>query len=200
MGMVISEKQLTVDSTTIHYLEAGPDDGKAVLVLHGMKFQAETWRELGTIDLLADAGFNVIALDLPGFGKSAPSDMAPDSVLSLFIKETGLDRPVLIGPSMGGRVSLEFSLDHPEQVGGLVLVGAVGVPENQARLSEITVPCLVVWGSEDAISAPANADILIDGIKDSRKVVIDGAPHPCYLDQPGNWHDGLLLFLKERFS
>ncbi|HIJ80033.1 MAG: alpha/beta hydrolase [Desulfobulbaceae bacterium] len=199
MGTIISEKRLTIEGATVHYLEAGPDNGQAVIMLHGMKFQAETWRELGTLALLAAEGFHVIALDLPGFGKSAPSEMAPDRLLRLFIEQSGFDAPVLVGPSMGGRVCLEFALAHPHQVGGLVLVGAVGVAENQARLERITVPCLVVWGSEDAVSSPANADILTDAIKDARQVMINGAPHPCYLDQPGLWHDALLLFLKERF-
>ncbi|MDH5525646.1 MAG: alpha/beta hydrolase [Desulfobulbaceae bacterium] len=199
MGTKISERELSFDNTVIHFLEAGPVNGKAVIMLHGMKFQAETWRELGTMAILAEAGFHVIALDLPGFGKSPQSEMKHDAVLSCFIEKMGLDCPVLVGPSMGGRVSLEFGLDHPGQVGGLVLVGAVGVPENQARLGEITVPCLAVWGSEDAISSPANADILTAAIDDARKVIIDGAAHPCYLDQPGNWHGALLSFLKEFF-
>jgi abhydrolase domain-containing protein 14 len=93
-------------------------------------------------------------------------------------------------------VSLEFCLNHPELAGGLVLVGAVGVQENKERLSLINLPTLIVWGGEDAISPIENGKILNDSITSSLFHVIDGAPHPCYLDQPDEWHRVLLSFLE----
>jgi len=184
---------------TLHCLASGPAAGQAIVMLHGMKFQAETWRELGTIALLARQGYRVFALDLPGFGKSSACNAATDTVLAEFLLAAGLNNPVLVGPSMGGRVSLEFSLGHPEQIGGLVLVGAVGVRENMARLGRLRLPCLVVWGGEDAVSPIENADILAENIPGARKVIIAGAPHPCYLAEPRSWHNAILTFMKERF-
>ncbi len=195
----ITAKEFSCMGNAVHYLEAGPNEGQAVLMLHGMKFKARTWQDLGTIDLLAEAGYRVIALDLPGFGNSPAGEATPDDVLVEAVAALNLGKPVLVGPSMGGRVSLEFALDHQELVGGLVLIGAVGVEENKSRLSSLTMPVQIVWGGEDAISPLVNGELLAKEIDSAAFTVLDGAPHPCYLDQPQAWHDLLISFLKERF-
>ncbi len=194
MGNIV-ERTITVQGCTVHYLEVGAPGGRDVLLLHGMKFSAATWQELGTLDRLADAGWHAIALDMPGFGGSPPCDLGTGEVLAAVITGLGLQRPVLVGPSMGGRIVLEFVPDHPGLAGGMVLVGAVGVEENRDRLAEIRLPTLIVWGGEDAVSPVANSDILASEIAGARKMVIDGAPHPCYLESPDTWHAALLDFL-----
>lgn len=181
----------------IHCMEAGDASGQDIVLLHGMKFKAQTWKELGTLDVLADAGKHAIALDLPGFGESPECPSTPDQVLADFISHKKLNKPVLIGPSMGGRVCLEFCLNHPGVFGALVLVGAVGVQENKDRLSEINIPTFIVWGSEDAISPIENGKLLSTTISSSSLCVIEGAPHPCYLDQPDVWHRELVGFLEK---
>jgi pimeloyl-ACP methyl ester carboxylesterase len=105
-----------------------------------MKFQAETWRALGTLDALAELGLHVLAVDMPGYGKSETSEVAPGTVLVSLYQRFGLAQAVLIGPSMGGRIALEFAIAHPEMIAGLVLVGAVGVKENRTALARITAP------------------------------------------------------------
>jgi len=137
---------------------------------------------------------------MPGFGKSPSSALEPGAALESFIAAKGLHKPVLVGPSMGGRIALEFVLRQQNLVGGLVLVGAVGVRENQDQLENIKVPTLIVWGSEDKISPLVNSEILHKSIAGSHKVVIDGAPHPCYLEQPDIWHSALIDFFKKNQS
>lgn len=44
---------------------AHPSAASNVLLLHGAKYSAQTWQDLGTLVLLADAGFRVAAVDLP---------------------------------------------------------------------------------------------------------------------------------------
>ena len=195
----IEEKQINAGECTVHYLEAGSRQGRSMVLLHGMKFQAETWRELKTIETLAGAGFHVIALDMPGFGKSAACNCAAGEVLRNFLVAKELGKPVLVGPSMGGRICLEFAIDFPEMTGGLVLVGAVGVEENRKRLAGLKMPCLIVWGGEDAISPIENGRLLHKEIKHSQFLVLEGAPHPCYLEKTEQWHSALLVFLKEYF-
>ncbi len=191
----IVSKNIDTSSCTLHYLESGNPDDKSVILLHGMKFQATTWQELGTLDKFATAGYHPVAVDMPGFGQSAACEADQDTVLDEFITQMKFDRPALIGPSMGGRIALEFAINHPDTLSGLILVGAVGVEENKQRLSEITMPVLIIWGGEDKISPIDNSDILLNGIKDAKRLIIEGAPHPCYLDQPDNWHQAVLDFL-----
>ena len=191
----IISKTIDVASCRLHYLEAGQAAGKDVVLLHGMKFQAATWQELGTLDKLSAAGYHPLAVDMPGFGESPACDEEADKVLAEWITRSELDRPVLIGPSMGGRIALEFALNHPGILAGLILVGAVGVEENKERLSQLDLPVLIVWGGEDQISPLANSDTLLENISGAKRLIIEGAPHPCYLDQADRWHTAVLDFL-----
>ncbi len=146
------------------------------------------------MNVLGDAGYDVTAIDMPGFGLTKKCGMGPDAVLEKFLEVEGLRKPVLVGPSMGGRISLNFALDHPGLVGGLVLIGCVSVEENRDRLSTIKVPTLIVWGSNDHIAPLSNAELLHSEIKGSRLLIIDGARHPAYLDNPVLWHSELTGF------
>jgi len=193
----VKERRVAAGGCEIHCLEAGPPGGRDIVLLHGMKFQAQTWKELGTLDVLAGTGKHAVALDLPGFGASPVCESRPGQLLADFFTGMKLVKPVVIGPSMGGRVALEFCLDHPALVGALVLVGAVGVQENRERLSAVRVPTLIVWGGADAVSPIANGRLLHEQIAASSFFVIDGAPHPCYLDQPAIWHRELVSFLEK---
>jgi abhydrolase domain-containing protein 14 len=160
-----------------------------------MKFQAETWRELGTLGQLAGQGLRVLAVDLPGFGRSPAHPLPQGEVVHRLLDKLDIDRAVLVGPSMGGRVAMEYAIAHPERLAGLVLVGAVGVADNRADLGRITVPVLVVWGSEDQVAPLADSDTLLAELPQARREILAGAPHPCYLDQPERWHEVLRAFL-----
>ena len=172
---------------------------KPIILLHGAKFEADTWLQLGTLGRLVEAGHPVHALDMPGFGKSESCAAQETDVIAAYIRQENLERPVIIGPSRGGRYALEFSFAHPDLVGGLVLVGTVGVQEHSSRFKDIPVPCLLVWGSEDSISDPENGHFLKQEIPDAKLVILEGAPHPCYLEKTEQWHQTLLAFLDERF-
>lgn len=195
----IRERHLQTLESDIHILEAGMPGGLDIILLHGMKFQAETWRQLKTLEQLAAAGHHALAVDMPGFGRSPASSEQPESVLYEVIGREKLTRPVLLAPSMGGCICLDFAINHQELVGGLVLIGAVGVQENKEKLAAITIPCLIVWGGDDRISPLANGELLARKIGGARLVVIDQAPHPCYLEQPEIFHRELLAFLAEGF-
>ncbi len=186
---------ITVGSCALHLLVAGKQGARDIVLLHGLKFQAATWQELGTLNVLAANGCHAIALDMPGFGKSPTCDEEPAAVLGGVIDRKTAGKSVILGPSMGGRIALEFVIAHPQQVSALVLVGAVGVEENRKRLAEIKVPTLLIWGGEDQISPLDNSDILLAEIAGSARRVIKGASHPCYLDKPETFHAAVLDFL-----
>ncbi|MCF8104688.1 MAG: alpha/beta hydrolase [Desulfohalobiaceae bacterium] len=196
---------LTPDQTTagpcrINRIRHPAAGKKPVIFLHGASFEAQTWLNLGTLDLLKDNGYPVHALDMPGFGRSEPCAAAETEIIQAYISAENLEKPVIVGPSRGGRYALETYFAHPEGIGGLVLVGSVGIAENESRFKDIRVPCLLVWGSEDTVSNPENGRFLDREIPDSKLVILDGAPHPCYLEKADPWHKSLLSFLREKFG
>ena len=107
---VIIEQQIDCGGHPVHSLQAGPDSGPVILLLHGMKFQAATWQETGTLLKLAEAGYRSVAVDMPGFGRTAASDIKPAAVIKGVLNGISRDKAILIGPSMGGRIALNFTL------------------------------------------------------------------------------------------
>ncbi len=87
----------------ITYLEAGPADAVPVVFLHGIGGGARGF--LPQLDGLRGA-YRAIAWDMPGHGGSTPLELVSvDSLtaaLAGFLRELGLDRPVLVGHSLGG--------------------------------------------------------------------------------------------------
>ncbi|MFW6415703.1 MAG: alpha/beta fold hydrolase [Thermodesulfobacteriota bacterium] len=191
----LKEKNIPVQDCQVYCLQNTQGSGKDVLLLHGAKFSASTWQELGTLDVLVDAGHRVHALDMPGYGKSPKCGSNPPALLQEIIAAEGMQSPVVIGPSLGGAYSLALYFSASRKTGGLVLVGTVGVDKLKNRIREIDVPCLVVWGDRDQVSTLDNAYFLDKEIKDSKLVILENAKHPCYLDQPKRWHEELLNFL-----
>ena len=96
----------------------------AVVLLHGFMGAANDW---GGIVPALNEKFYCIAVDLPGHGLSTglPSESytiegASWGLLDL-IRRAGIQRPVIVGYSMGGRLALYFALRHPEWCSGLFL-------------------------------------------------------------------------------
>ncbi len=98
----------TPDGTTIYWDEAGKsvnDDDGAVLLVHGITENSLFWKPVA--DLLSPSG-RVVWLDLRGHGKSGDADnydmasMASD--VAAVAAAAGLDRPHLVGHSLGGIV------------------------------------------------------------------------------------------------
>jgi 3-oxoadipate enol-lactonase len=108
----------------VHVLER---DGRrpAVLHVHGYCQSSEYWRP--TVERLAGAGRQAVALDLPGFGGSS-SEAGPYTMegyadtLASFVTSRGLAPIVLVGGSMGGVVAQHLVLRHAKLVSGLLLV------------------------------------------------------------------------------
>lgn len=172
---------------------------KELVLLHGSSFTADTWSDIGTLGLLAESGYSFLALDVPGFGKSGRCAQEADTLLAAVIEAAGLDRPVVVGPSMGGRIALAMAVRNPELPGGLVLVGAAGVARFADLLHRITVPTLVVWGGADTICPVANGVLLQEKIAGAELTILEGAPHPCYLEKTDEWHRLLLDYLEKSF-
>lgn len=106
--------------------EAGPPDGPPVVAVHGLG--ASKVSLLPAVAGLAAAGHRVLALDLPGFGASDPAgdgrythEVFAEAVLAT-LNAAGIERAVLVGNSLGGRVVVELALAQPDRVAGLALL------------------------------------------------------------------------------
>jgi pimeloyl-ACP methyl ester carboxylesterase len=113
---------VTANGCPTAYLDAGPREGRPLLLLHGLGATNASLLPL-LWELAAD--HRVIAPDLPGFGASgAPrGSYAPATYVPWALdlcRRLGIEQPVAIGNSMGGRIALELGLQRPEMLSGVV--------------------------------------------------------------------------------
>ena len=190
------ERYCVIDGAKIHYLEAGEISNQDILFLHGMKFSAETWNDLGTLNFFEAEGFHPVAVDLPGFGKSEELAMEKAIVLMAIINGLELAEPFVVAPSFSGGYSLPVVADSPSTLSGFVAVAPTNIPEYAEKLKGNTLPALAIWGGNDDIVPIENADLLCRSMLTIRKVVFKDAGHPCYMTETNAFHNHLLEFFR----
>lgn len=119
------------DGQRVSWVEGGPADGEAVVLLHGGGADNAMLSWGPALAVLVDAGYHVIAPDHPGYGESPRSrnyaTMANQiAYVNSFLDTLGLDSYDLIAVSMGGAMAIGHTLAHPDRVRRLVLVASYG--------------------------------------------------------------------------
>ncbi|MFM8499739.1 MAG: alpha/beta fold hydrolase [Chakrabartia sp.] len=125
---------------TVHVRDQGVRTGRALVLIHGSNASLHTWEPWVT---RLQSQYRIITLDLPGHGLTGAHpngryDM--DSyvdVVDQVMQRLGVPHAVLAGNSMGGGVSWNYALSHPEKVDALVLVDAAGAPSAKPRTMPI---------------------------------------------------------------
>ncbi|TIT75002.1 MAG: alpha/beta fold hydrolase, partial [Mesorhizobium sp.] len=128
-------KFVEIDGNRIHYVEEG--EGRPIVFLHGLGAQLHHFRQ--TLFGRFGAGYRLIALDRPGSGYSVreggASGRLPEQaeVVRRFIEQLGLERPLVVGHSLGGAVALALAIEHPTAISGIALLAPLTHLEVRAR-------------------------------------------------------------------
>ncbi len=170
-------------------LGRGPD----VLFLHGWASSGRMWR--ATMEALAGQ-FRCWAVDLAGFGDSdKPTNgwyALPNYTATVrqFAETVGLQRPHVVGHSMGGMIALDLAASHPEWVRRLVVInpvvtGQIRLPlpplsKRPARLPMLALarrawPSAVRFAVEHPAGAVRSAGSLLRNARDMAKATVDSA-------------------------
>ncbi|XP_008791309.2 monoacylglycerol lipase ABHD6 isoform X2 [Phoenix dactylifera] len=136
-----------------------------IVLLHGFDSSCLEWRY--TLPLLEDAGLETWAVDILGWGFSDLEMLPPSNVAAkrehlfqlwrLYIK-----RPmVLVGPSLGAAVAIDFAANHPEEVSKLVLIDASVYAEGTGTMTKLPralayagvgrLHCLLPWWEDTTV-------------------------------------------------
>jgi pimeloyl-ACP methyl ester carboxylesterase len=123
---------IEVAGERIHWLEQG--QGPPLLLIHGLCGQMGNFTHSLVERLAGD--HRVIVFDRPGSGHSSRAKNADGSLVQQaalvaeLIRLLGLDRPTVVGHSLGGAIGLMLALNHPASVCALALVAPVTQPQS----------------------------------------------------------------------
>lgn len=123
---------IDVDGARLHYLDIA--EGPAIVLIHGLGGQLRNFTYALTERL---PGHRLIVIDRPRSGYSTvPAGVEPGlkdqaDLIAQAIRALGLDRPLLVGHSLGSAVSLALALDHPGLVSALALIAPLTQPQTE---------------------------------------------------------------------
>jgi abhydrolase domain-containing protein 14 len=188
-------RTVTLRGGTLFALECGPAGAPVVLLLHGGRYTARTWAQLGTLAALGRRGYHAVALDWPGHG-ATPDFGTVDAggLLRGVCDDLGAERVALVAASLGGGFALEFLGRYASRVAALCAIAPAGADAFQPGRGA-AVPTLLMWGEDDEVLSLERGRALAERLPGARLEVFPGASHACYLDQPDHFHALLLAFL-----
>jgi pimeloyl-ACP methyl ester carboxylesterase len=124
MELLIDGHDVFVHTGGVDFDPAGP----VVVLVHGAGQDHSHFRF--HTRALAHRGIGVLAVDLPGHGRSGGAVLASVSEMAAWairlLDAVGVDRAVVVGHSMGSLIAIETAAAHPERVAGIVLTGSAG--------------------------------------------------------------------------
>ena len=133
---------MNVAGARIHYRDEGPRDGPTVVLIHANFASLLGWEPWA--DALKDK-YRVVRFDMTSHGLTGPDpsgDYSLERTMELtekFIDALGLENFTIGGTSLGGTVSLLYTIDHPDRVDKLILLspGSLEGREQKARRGDV---------------------------------------------------------------
>lgn len=130
----------------LRYVEQGDPKGIPIVLLHGY---TDSWHSFETVLPHLSKTYHVFVLTMRGHGNSdkpaseySPEEFAAD--IAAFVRDRRIDPVVVAGHSMGGIVAQQFTLDYPELVKGLLIIGSdasfkdnPGIPEFRDEINKL---------------------------------------------------------------
>ena len=123
-------KTTVLQDAQIHWYEAG--QGRPIIMLHGLAGNLRNFTYALTEKL--DRDYRVIAIDRAGCGwsKRSKSESATlqeqARIISEFIEQEQIEKPLIVGHSLGGAIALALALEYKNQIAGLALICPVTQP------------------------------------------------------------------------
>ncbi|MCP5099592.1 MAG: alpha/beta hydrolase [Chloroflexi bacterium] len=153
--IAMDDLYIKLDNTTIYGKLAGDPAAPLLLGIHGWSQRNgwHTWEPL--LDPLGAAGFCVVSVDMPGWGRSPSIDALPlmgeraETVVLGIMDGLQKETAVLLGKSWGGGVALTTTLSNPERITKLILTAPAFRDLNQ--LQQLTQPVLLAWAKDDPV-------------------------------------------------
>ena len=201
---------ININGINISVKEAG--QGYPMILIHGKGYSKEYMDSL--FNYYAE-NYHVFSYDTRGHGQSDKpeyftlEDNADD--LTALIKHYGLNKPIIIGFSMGSYITLTAAEKYPDLFSKIILIGTRGkgdsypperISEAQdkndaaiisslinfdlmSNISKVKIPALVITGEKDAVNPPAEGKKVANALSNSRFEVIPNAPHVAFMNEDG---------------
>lgn len=114
-------KTINIGTTELSYDASGAGD--PVLLIHAGIADSRMWDP--QMAALSER-YRVIRFDQRGYGRSLPGSglFSFHGDLLAFLDAIGVERPHIVGASFGGRIAIDFTLEHPDRVRSLTLIGS----------------------------------------------------------------------------
>lgn len=120
-------RHIDIDGIVVRYEVSGPETASPLVLMHGWGCKLDTVRSIAQTAELTHRVYNI---DLPGFGDSTEPDTTwgiddYTRFIEVFTARLGVENPVLVGHSFGGRISILYASRNV--VSKVVLVDAAGI-------------------------------------------------------------------------
>jgi pimeloyl-ACP methyl ester carboxylesterase len=178
---LMQEISIVTEHEPVYGQAAGRVGDRLVVGVHGWSQRNgwHTWAPL--LQPLGQAGFYVVCIDMPGWGKSRSWSDEPMNrdqgieALEAVIAGLGYQQASFMGKSWGGGLALELALQRPEIVQGLIL--SAPAFRDFDRLPGLTRPVLLAWSKDDPVIPFSYASRFVETLPVVELVAFEAGGH-----------------------